>query len=128
MVMMKYMKCSWAMAWNTSWLSVARSSFHGRDARVNMVPAKEKNKAPRNRNRLNPQNSRREDLPEKSAYFFVRHRMKFCQREGRVGAFIIFPFIAHVMGRRQWQTEDRDLIFKSIPVWCASCNPELIRS
>ncbi|KXT48963.1 hypothetical protein HMPREF3038_02426 [Akkermansia sp. KLE1797] len=60
---------------------------------------------------------------------FFRQAQDEVLPEGGAGWSVHHFFIHSTChGRRQWQTEDRDLIFKSIPVWCASCNPELIRS
>jgi hypothetical protein len=42
--------------------------------------------------RKKPQNSRRGAVPEKAQYFFVRHRMKYFQREGRVVVSIAAAF------------------------------------
>jgi len=71
---------------------MAASSPHGRVTATMTPPTRLKMKEKRFMKRKKPQNSRRGAVPEKAQYFFVRHRMKYFQREGRVVVSIAAAF------------------------------------
>lgn len=72
--------------------------------------------------RKKPQNSRRGAVPEKAQYFFVRHRMKYFQREGRVVVSIAAAFHNMAFLKTATPKETSGLDFRRAPLRCASCN------